>query len=95
MLKVISGVIMMLVLSTYAYAFSGPPDITYNVTVAQNVAENQCPASWEGQTSPDIVNVMSGLGNEQENTGPVIRSCSNCAIQSGNCVCGTCYDYFN
>lgn len=83
--------------SSLVYAIDDiPPTVSRNVHVIQNARPSQCPSSWNGSASPEIVQDLSGYGN---NTGIAqgVLSCTGCAIDasSNDCVCSKCYSYFN
>lgn len=73
-----------------------PPVISRDVTVIKNATPSQCTSSWNGQANPEIVVNESGYGDNSEIAQGVL-SCTDCAIDSlsKDCVCKTCYSYFN
>lgn len=95
---VITSFIALLVLTSTAFAEDvAPPAISKNVHIMRNTTPAQCPASWEGQASTEMFAEASGMGL---NTGiPLVgvQSCSHCAYDSktSDCICATCYGYFN
>lgn len=74
---------------------SPEPIISHNVTVLPNATPSQCPSSWNGQGGEDINTTDSGRGQSNYSAGTAVLSCSDCSIQNGSCVCGTCYNYNN
>jgi hypothetical protein len=74
-----------------------PPVINKNVHVIQNATTAQCPTSIRGKVGEANVITYSGIGEQDDESAPGVRSCTGCAIdsQSGDCVCETCYDYFD
>lgn len=90
--------ISLMLIVNVAYAQGGDePLISKNVTVIPKGGSGQCTPSWKGRTYPEAETVLSGAGETQAQTGAMLRSCTDCAVdsQSGDCVCGTCYDYYN
>jgi hypothetical protein len=73
------------------------PVVQYNLVVIQNATPSQCQASWNGRPNQEDV-ARTGAGQDYGLSGPVVRSCTECALVSSNqsqdCVCKTCYDYF-
>lgn len=82
---------LVLLLSSQAIA---EPVVSHDVTVQTNATASQCPSSWEGSSGDEVSETTSGVGQNSV-ASPTIRSCTNCSVQNGNCVCGTCYDYTN
>jgi hypothetical protein len=76
--------------------FASPePVISHNVPVVMNAQPSQCPSSYESDAAPEDVQTYSSFGDVNTLSGPGVRSCSNCAIDSNhNCVCQTCYDNY-
>lgn len=88
----------LLLISLSVYAEGGEePIISNNVHVMQNTTSSQCPSSWKGRVYPDAMQVLTGAGEEYTQTGPIVRACSQCSFdnQSRDCVCATCYDYYD
>src|SRR5690348_11493429 len=88
----------LLLFNMAAYAEGGEePIVNNNVHVMQNTTSSQCPASWKGRTYPDAMQVLTGGGEQSMQSGPIVRSCEGCSFdgQSRDCVCSTCYDYYN
>lgn len=73
-----------------------PPVINYNVHVIKNTNPSQCPSSWNGSISPETITNESQYGTSY-GTAIGVQSCTGCAFdnQSGDCVCNTCYGYYN
>lgn len=73
------------------------PVISHNVPVMQNSSPSQCPTSWRGAVSPEAVTDLSDYGIDTGVEMVGVQSCSSCAFDqtSGNCICGTCYGYYN
>jgi hypothetical protein len=92
---------LLLILSIFGVVLScgiaaaGEPVINYNVHVGHNLP--QCNSTWEGRMGPYSEEILSGIGENAVQTSPVVRSCTGCALnnQSQDCVCKTCYDYFD
>ena len=81
-----------------AYAFQSPPMISNNVHVITNATPQQCKSYESGKVAPSeqfTVNSRFGSGNGEGNAG--VRSCNNCKIDpaSNDCVCASCYSYYN
>jgi len=79
-----------------AVAAPGAPIVTRNVHVVPHATPSQCPSSVESRSSPVGQTDLSRFGSGTVES-PGILSCTGCAIDnaSGDCVCSTCYDYFN
>lgn len=97
------SIIKLLILLTLLFAtpllYAQPPVISRNVTVITNVNSNQCPVAWRGKSGQENI-TRYGAGADYNMSGPVIRSCTGCRpvinqSNSTDCVCRTCYDYFN
>lgn len=72
-----------------------PPDITHNVVVMTGSTPSQCTSSMRGNAAPASDIDISRFGSNDVE-GPGVQSCTGCAInQSGNCVCKTCYSYYD
>lgn len=73
------------------------PIIRYNVPILQNASPSQCQAARRGQAAPEEVNAYTGAGGYSGSSGPGVRSCTGCTVDpsSQNCICRTCYYYFN
>lgn len=73
-----------------------PPSITQNVHVLTNTTPANCPSSWNGSIAPDETTGVSGYGIES-GTAVGVQSCTGCAFDnnSRDCVCKTCYGYYN
>lgn len=79
-------------------AFAQAPIISRNVHVVHNATPSQCPSTWNSKGASENVGVVYDTGGGQYNAvNPGIDSCVNCAIdsKSQDCVCGTCYSYYN
>jgi hypothetical protein len=76
--------------------FAQPPIVSHNVPVLQHATPSQCHA-WKGRVAPEGEEYYSRFGQDVSMSGPGIRSCTGCTIDSNShdCVCRTCYDYFN
>lgn len=77
--------------------FAAQPIITYNVVVKQNTDAAHCPASWGGESGNDILTEVSGQGINDGIDTAGIESCTDCAFdaKTHNCVCKTCYGYYD
>lgn len=84
------------VLLTSQAVLADPPDITYDVPVVANATPAQCTSSWRGDASPASGIDISRFGSDSVE-GPGVVSCTGCAIDnsSGDCVCHTCYSYYD
>jgi hypothetical protein len=73
------------------------PVIQHNVSILQNATPAQCRAAQQGRAAPTDVESYSGFGEYTGLSSPGMRSCSGCAVnsQSEDCVCKTCYYYFD
>lgn len=80
----------------YAVEYS-PPSITNNVHVITNTTPQQCPVSWKGSAAPETMTVATGQGLDTGVDTIGVQSCTGCAFDSStrDCVCRTCYQYFN
>jgi len=89
--------ILQLIFLSYTKAFAGPPIVSFNVHVFQHASPSQCSGSWRGRVGPEDVSSYTRLGDVNDLSGPVVRSCTGCAVnsRSHDCVCRRCYDYFN
>lgn len=75
--------------------FADAPDITHNVVMMSGATPAQCPSSMRGDAAPASGIDISRFGSNDVE-GPGVQSCTGCAItQSGNCVCHTCYSYYD
>lgn len=81
-------------LLTSQMVLADAPDIDHNVQVMSGVSPSQCPSSWRGDADPATGIDISRFGSDDVE-GPGVQSCTGCAIQSGNCVCQTCYSYYD
>lgn len=87
-------VIMALPLLT---GFYQPPVVSHDVHVMQNATPSQC-TNYKGHADPvDDAETFTRFGEDTSITGPGIRTCRGCQVdpQSQDCVCKTCYDYYN
>jgi len=89
--------LLFLICSTVVFAQGDvEPEVKSNVTILQNATPAQCEAARNADTGPVDVEGESSLGGYTGTSGPGVRSCENCAVDSQqNCVCGTCYYYYN
>ncbi len=78
-------------------AYSVPPVVTQNTVVLRNITPDMCPSSWKGNGGEGITETTSGLGENNSDAAPGIRSCTGCTFNAADksCVCATCYDYFD
>lgn len=76
---------------------AAPPVINRNVTIMPSASSSQCPSSFRSRIGSDIITTYSGLGEQDDESAPGVRSCTGCAIAQGtdDCVCNVCYDYFD
>lgn len=83
------------VASTSIFADDVEPIIKNNVTVIKGATADQCPSSYKTEGGLDQETVEDGAGMQTDTTSPGVTSCSDCAIQNGDCVCKTCYTNFD
>jgi len=89
-------ILLFLQFALIPFAYAGPPVINNNVTIFQHANPGQCPSSVKMRGGNYDVTDFSGLGEQDTDSAPGVRSCTGCAIdQAGDCVCKTCYDYFD
>src|SRR5690242_18775653 len=91
---ILTGILLNMMSTT---VFALPPIIRYNVLLLQNATSAQCDAAKNGRAQQEEAQSYSVAGNYSGLTGPGIRSCTRCTVRypSHDCVCSTCYYYFN
>ena len=94
MLKKIVLIVCHLILFI-SFSAVAEPIITRDVPVLEHVDPSQCPSSWRNEAGP--ADVTHPHLSQYDTSGPGVRSCTDCYYQSStqNCVCKTCYSYFN
>ena|SRR5204863_9800353 len=95
MRKLITLIIIPAILLFSIIIFAAPPVINKNVTVISKSSPAQCTSSLRTRIGSDIMTTYSGMGEQDDESAPGVRSCTGCSIQEGDCVCSTCYDYFD
>ena len=82
--------------TTFAEDIS-PPIINNDMHVLFNIHPSQCPSSWNGRVDPETMTIISGYGMDTGVSTVGVQSCIGCAFDSSShdCVCKTCYSYFN
>jgi len=98
MMKSINKILILLIICfNSAFVFASEPVITYDVRLLQNATQAQCMAAQNADVGPVHEEVYSSAGEYDGDSGPGVRSCSGCKVDysTKDCICRTCYSYFN
>lgn len=95
MLRIVS--IMLIGLFFFTTSVFAEPVINKNVHIIKNATPAQCLSSMRGKAGEAMDTTYTGVGEQDIESAPGVRTCTGCAIDSasGDCVCETCYDYFD
>jgi hypothetical protein len=91
--------LMFLSLSLFTPVFAGmvtTPAVNNNVIIMSPATPAQCKPSWTGRIDPAMMTSVSRFGTNTGMDAVGVQSCSGCALDGNkNCVCRTCYGYYN
>lgn len=78
-------------------AYAQSTIVSHDVHVLQNATQSQCMNYRGGYAGEADVEAFTSYGGFTGTSGAGVQTCSDCAIDpnSNDCVCRTCYSYFN